>query len=1496
MDTNHSSCWNSILEKVKQNTPTMDMDFSAPETQEIVAIHQRPAGLSLEVPEDFSFSLEYPELEEQLKPIAQTSRPDDILKQLDDAETVEDTPQWYTQCSDAAVVAGESKCMVVTDASLKPDNTKSNAPILSFARLDQWDLDDVLKNMKFDRLSMPRCISVETVKSHADAEESQSKVTNILHRLSAFCNNQSVSEPAENPNCVRQDNVWNKSLAKMGAELPTSHQEHPTVYIDLRCPDPSLKPVRTSPNLSSEFKLAGKHNSPKEKTTAKKHNLKDHAGSQMNGREVTGKSVLLQKLREMSRNGNKHPDKCTVRPKAEEMKGKPPLTVESICGHDSRHLWEDQQFSPLQSRKPKMESPLYAQGISFQEPQQQSDQQKRPIKHPEQDQEILKQLESHRPAKSVYLQQPAAERTDVLYEFEVSHQESISTLPENIESQGWMLLSVSLSSPGMVGCMKAASGKRKHLHSAETKSHIYNTLVAWFLSLAGPDSCHTEDTVGAKVPFRVAGLQQLRTENGLALHVLAVAHHCYTSKKRDLNINAPSYNHVCRFLSDTSLTAIASWLPQFKSLLDQQPFTSPICLPSSSLNCFISTTFSKKVIDKTFGLSPGFYWLTAETQELFFKGKESKQELHTEVSVALGCSGFFQNPLITHYTLHLLLDSGLDVCGLRLLYPPQRLLRESGLLPVNQRADEPCQPVLALAVRGPHAHSSLKNITAALRPLLLKKTEETSVDFRGVRNQEPSLIHCSQLTGQVHRELCLWFSGRLQGGSAQNPNRHLSRSAVNVANRSKSHSTTLHLCWQFKSNHCNKRALEDTSYFIYSLYEVSTDFQVEPSDDRIRGSQFTISRSSSLLCATTKALGELLILPSSLIADLLLVVSPVVPPRFYGQVLVTCERRGFSLMGLQRLQLQSNAATVLGLTGQQVEPFTQSCQKDCVSRETIETTEIASYTCLCLDGFFTSLQVTVFCSPPPSIPDQAELKPSHCLVLLLRKENMSRHSVTLPSALMREFRAQKLLGCLDSAELSLCFHTAPYNKNMFNIFVRRMWAVPNPSGVILSHRKCSPESDAEQVLTLTLCGKDMSQNLNLLHRVLTQGSEGDTRHAGLELLGLKWLPVLTRHQAQELSPYEVGEQLFQKSVEDLMSTSALVCALRAIDAFSSTRKRLLLSYPHNLTVLMSPTPEVALRQASLLFFDHEIILDRQVLFTVCLFKPRVWNHALAEIFCELQQSGLTMAGLRVVTQNKSDATSHLLAESEQYLRSGSLALCLRGENAVKRLLDVLRQEDASLWLTCYGSRSYQQAIKDVKALFPEGLCCTETSTMRQEQIPILCSDPVASAERKQSCTLNVAQDSLSALRPHGGSLIHRALWQTTCLLVPLKAPPHSQTHSQLEIVEQLLRSGCHLVAGRMSILDNEQRKHIAEILTVSLGGRAKMAYAYTAWCLIVALQGEMIVAGLRPMLERIYQDRPDLSEQVGKKVVYPESENEAKQLIRYLFDASSPESCDTAAP
>lgn len=116
--------------------------------------------------------------------------------------------------------------------------------------------------------------------------------------------------------------------------------------------------------------------------------------------------------------------------------------------------------------------------------------------------------------------------------------------------------------------------------------------------------------------------------------------------------------------------------------------------------------------------------------------------------------------------------------------------------------------------------------------------------------------------------------------------------------------------------------------------------------------------------------------------------------------------------------------------------------------------------------------------------------------------------------------------------------------------------------------------------------------------------QGDAQHAGFELLGLKRLPALTRLQAQELSPYEVGEQLRHDSLDNLMSCPALVCGLRRLDAFASLRKLLPHDYPGNLCVLMSPTPEMAFRQASLFFFEHEMIPGR---FVECHIKDEIYQ-------------------------------------------------------------------------------------------------------------------------------------------------------------------------------------------------------------------------------------------------------------------------------------------------
>ena len=65
--------------------------------------------------------------------------------------------------------------------------------------------------------------------------------------------------------------------------------------------------------------------------------------------------------------------------------------------------------------------------------------------------------------------------------------------------------------------------------------------------------------------------------------------------------------------------------------------------------------------------------------------------------------------------------------------------------------------------------------------------------------------------------------------------------------------------------------------------------------------------------------------------------------------------------------------------------------------------------------------------------------------------------------------------------------------------------------------------------------------------------------------------------------------------------------------------------------------------------------------------------------------------------------------------------------------------------------------------------------------------------------------------------LHSSAWQTTCLLIPVNAPLLSGAPPHLELLERLLGGGCHLVAGRMSLLDPEQRRHIAETLMSSRG-------------------------------------------------------------------------------
>ncbi|KFV48857.1 hypothetical protein N328_12964, partial [Gavia stellata] len=186
-------------------------------------------------------------------------------------------------------------------------------------------------------------------------------------------------------------------------------------------------------------------------------------------------------------------------------------------------------------------------------------------------------------------------------------------------------------------------------------------------------------------------------------------------------------------------------------------------------------------------------------------------------------------------------------------------------------------------------------------------------------------------------------------------------------------------------------------------------------------------------------------------------------------------------------------------------------------------------------------QIAVFCrskisSSPNTSSAGGELSAEprvHCLILLLRKENASHHIPALVKGLMNELAKQGLPGDGQSnlpttagLDPSVCFHAVPYTETLLQALGGNLSAVPDPCNVPLDlfcNRTYASDPEMEQVVMLTLVGVDAMKSAGeLLHQILLPGHNNQSQTAeepdlGFELLGLKWLPHLTRCQAREIT-------------------------------------------------------------------------------------------------------------------------------------------------------------------------------------------------------------------------------------------------------------------------------------------------------------------------------------------------------------------------------------------
>ncbi|XP_041086905.1 dynein axonemal-associated protein 1 isoform X2 [Polyodon spathula] len=1434
-------------------------------------------------------------------------------------------------------------------------------PVLSLELLDQWDLDEVLQNLEQNGNS-DSCTEEKPVMQVETGSAGGQTQGSLLERLAALCVRQSggrvelsqitaaaqaspdphASSPPQHPPPLRTGSSTVFPHADPHLVMDEERTEGPpTVYIDLRNTEPSgifTVPVPLEETTDAQEQRCSDSLSEEEEETTD-HEL--NCEQAFRPREFTGKSLLLQKLREASKkekdapatsdrqkeganeqrssragrapeNRRKRTSSRAEATKPSEGQSERPGDTERQLGQvdlllvngapqNGPYLKDTGQGEPLGEEAPSEElesteetptvnSNSAADSLGLERREKQKEQARR--------QRLQRHMDNLKPRKSVTGRQPAAHSTAVLYSTEASYFPSVSILSPESENRETLLLTVCLSSPGQTLAWGQHTGHT--LDNARTGSNVYNTLVTWFLSLVGPVPQSQEESVSAERQplFWVAGIQQLWREEGLVLYVCAASHgesrgqvELPTRKPRrreEERGNMVFYQRVSKYLSQTPLRSVTPWAEELNWRLDKQAHPLHIRLPSARLDSFVSVNPDRKAVEKAFGSPVGFYWQTVETEEhdcVSVEENGDSQHSETEVTMALWYKTLFGEPLVTHHTLQLIQSSSLDICGLRLLYPPHSLLSASaGVLPPGYEQHCGPQPVLALALRGPRAGSVWRDIAGPSDSHLATLTDPNSINAMYGAGRDRPLLYSPRLDSRVQWELCVWFGGRVP---------------------------------------------EDGNVYV------GVQNSKAPSAPSSKTQEGRFGETGLNVLVSGRPLATL---TATVTADVFLVVSPVVPPCCYGDVLSGCTKHGFSLRGLRRLRLSPKRAQGLGVPSQ---------------------------------------QVSVFCSVPPFTGhfegDPPVELPSHCLIVLLRRENAWHHSPSLLTGLMNEFAEQGLLRYVCSRlppdaeiETDCCFHTAPFTESLLHSLGGSLWLVPNCGSVsldMLSPRNFPSNPELEQVAILTLTGGDIDrQGSGFLRRILrgesTQpGKTSAHTDGGFELLGLKWLPRLSRAHAREVTPFEVGDKLWQDSVARLASGPALVCAVRRVNGFAVLH-RLLQDSSSNLDRVVSPTPELAFRQAALFFTDRELIPDPsarpllnflpppnrhcssqaknqcisktesifsymvespELLFTVAVVKPGVWTRSLAKILGKVQLSGFSVVGLKVLLLDQHSAASLLstavmqdpgLADfhMEYLLSTPSLVLCLQRENAVKKLLDLLgpddphlaQSQDQFLWRAqygtdlihngIYGSLSYRKAVRDAKLFFPEGLCCRGTMLMEQEQILCATSDPIVCPQRMQSCRI-VSMPHERLISAHCTTIelngVRSTLCQTTCLLVPSKLLCTGRLY--IDLLQQLLWNACHLVAGRLSCLDRLQSQHVAETMWSTQDSCTVTTMLSDGPCLILALQGDNMVTCFDSILNSICWKRPEL-EKLRKGILYPNNETQADKLLCFLFESLSPTS------
>ncbi|XP_068100303.1 dynein axonemal assembly factor 8-like isoform X2 [Hyperolius riggenbachi] len=1229
---------------------------------------------------------------------------------------------------------------------------RSTSPSLKMKA--EWDLDLILQKLTDERTMLEFDLAEDTaevisptwVSVENNTKKRQDRIMEELLELS-----------------IRQSQAWSpaQQVAPERTVIPVSRQKipvrpplvqkevwhcenAPTVFVDLRAAE-----------ANSHFNSMEHRSHPQALQDLKRDSFMP------NGPEYTGKSMLLRQLRYSKSvphsdspdnriqqpliNGHKHTDVMPTSPdhrlrrleKRADISQSTPQTQEKGCCITEQDM---------KTEAPSTSSPNPSDKIQREKSPVEMIEKEKLEKEKKSRQRMQTQLEAMRPQNSVSGRQPMARHTPVLFHLEVSYRPELDTLPVSREGE-MLLLTIWLSSCGQT--VTHAQHSSRFPACSLSQANIYHAFLVWLISLVSPFNVHHKPDV----PFQVLGLQQMWREEGLALYACVSPRQAAADPspkirkhkiKDSLRGTSSFYQQMSLFLSHNTLQSATWWTEELLHQLQGQLFPVNLDIPAVRLSSIAVLNPDPEAVDKVFSTSSGFFWQTVETEEkLSPLSPDFFIDSETEVVPVVLFDMLLQNPPAFHHTLHLLLTTGLDVCGLRLLYPQSFALQSDFgrdfASPSKAGEAQQVPPVLAMALRGPHALDLWSNISGPCDPALARLTDHNSLNAIYGQTKEKPLLYYSRTSGRILRDISLWFGGRI-----------LNKGNVKIGIQN--------------------------------------------------------------------------------------------PPR----------KRS--------------------------------------------------------------------CSPTEKCP-------------IAHETNLCR-----PPAL------------LTATTKGGSLHT-----------------VPDPSSVILDMLPRQPFSfdpEAEQVVLLTMSGSQTLQRAgHFLRQIIRPRStyqEAVSGHGfeGFEVLGLKWLPNLSRLQAKEITPYEVGERLWQSNVEELTSNPALVCALRRVQAFTTLAHAIKLLIPVTgklqSRLIMSTTSEIAFRQAVLIFTDKELVSDAHsrpvlkyiappgiycrtrggedqraqtesiytymlsgspVLYTVLIVKPGSWSNNLGKILRKADHQKFVLVGLKMLNLTREDCLQIIPVEAKQdkglcqehcdYLTSAPcVVLCLKRMNAVLRLLELLgpedprvcKERDQFLWRAQYGSSalhngmyastSYPAAIQDIKRFFPEGLLCDHLSSpvLEREKVSRLTRD-ILFGGGFQRQTLKNQTCQLGPMH-HIGLPYTAALCQTTCLLFPAQSrqgtpPPYIQG------LEQLTDRGFHVTGARLSAFDQSQAQAVAELYSIQGSLSAQLKVVNKGPCLLIAAQRDNAITCFHSLMA---SGNLQSGQKLTQAALSPHSQSQANKILSFFFDSLAPDS------